>query len=106
MLDYDIVMDYILSASMQSMKMQIVVFKRCGNDYEWDIWTLKCVLAFIDGLVAVPASNRKQMDIYRLASDQEPFKSLQSESNVTGLAVMPNCRLVSSHADGSLRFWR
>lgn len=32
MLDYDIVMDYILTAAIQSMKTQIVVFKRCGND--------------------------------------------------------------------------
>jgi WD40 repeat protein len=81
----------------------------------WDIWTLKCVLTFVDSLhvvlfndqiVAVRGTNRKQMDMYRLPSDQEPYKSLQSESNVTSLATMPNCRLVSSHADGSLRFWR
>jgi WD40 repeat protein len=81
----------------------------------WDIWTLKCVLTCIDSLhvvlfndqlVAVRAANRKQMDIYRLPTDQEPYKSLQSDSNVTGLAVMPNCRLASSHADGSLRVWR
>jgi WD40 repeat protein len=81
----------------------------------WDIWTLKCVLTFADSLhvvlfndqiVAVRAANMKQMDMYRLPSDQEPYKSLQSDSNVTGLAVMPNCRLVSAHADGSLRSWR
>jgi hypothetical protein len=76
----------------------------------WDISTFTCVrvlpvssAVLLNGKLVT--ANNTHMDIYRLPHDLEPDKTVQLESYVLSLAVLPNCRLVTSHADAGLRLW-
>ncbi len=78
----------------------------------WDIPTLKMVRMFPSRLhVAIVngqlvTADHTYMHIYRSAQDPEPYKTLDLDSVVTGLVTLPNCRLVSCHADGNVCVWR